>query len=113
MSTEQLGAAVCRVGVGVHNAARQLDQLANVPHQQRAPCRALMDAATTDACLDILDAAGLKTTVMASLLQAVQLHLERRAAGAFTVGAVLFSNQSGPLGQTTQAKTLLQSWKGN
>ena len=76
-------------------------------------CRALMDAATTDACLDILDAAGLKTTVMASLLQAVQLHLDRRAAGAFTVGAVLFSNQSGPLGQTTQAKTLLQSWKGN
>ena len=76
-------------------------------------CRALMDTATTDACLDILDAAGLKTTVMASLLQAVQLHLDRRAAGAFTVGAVLFSNQSGPLGQTTQAKTLLQSWKGN
>ena len=76
-------------------------------------CRALMDAATTDACLDILDAAGLKITVMASLLQAVQLHLDRRAAGAFTVGAVLFSNQSGPLGQTTQAKTLLQSWKGN
>ena len=76
-------------------------------------CRALMDAATTDACLDILDAAGLKTTVMASLLQAVQLHLDRRAAGAFTVGAVLFSNQSGPLGQTTQAKILLQSWKGN
>ena len=76
-------------------------------------CRALMDAATTDACLDILDAAGLKITVMASLLQAVQLHLDRRVAGAFTVGAVLFSNQSGPLGQTTQAKILLQSWKGN
>ena len=76
-------------------------------------CRALMDAATTDACLDILYAAGLKITVMASLLQAVQLHLDRRVAGAFTVGAVLFSNQSGPLGQTTQAKTLLQSWKGN
>ena len=78
-----------------------------------ATCRALMDAATTDACLDILDAAGLKTTVMASLLQAVQLHLDRRAAGAFTVGAVLFSNQNGPLGQTAQAKILLQSWKGN
>ena len=76
-------------------------------------CRALMDAATTDACLDILDAAGLKITVMASLLQAVQLHLDRRVEGAFTVGAVLFSNQSGPLGQTTQAKILLQSWKGN
>ena len=78
-----------------------------------ATCRALMDAATTDACLDILNASGLKTPVMASLLQAVQLHLDRRAAGAFTVGAVLFSNQSGPLGQTEQAEKLLQSWKGN
>ena len=78
-----------------------------------ATCRALMDAVTTDACLDILNAAGLKTPVMASLLQAVQLHLDRRAAGAFIVGAVLFSNQSGPLGQTEQAETLLQSWKGN
>ena len=78
-----------------------------------ATCRALMDAATTDACLDILTAANLKKTVMASLLQAIQLHLDRRAAEAFTVGAVLFSNQSGPLGQTQQAEKLLQSWKGN
>ena len=78
-----------------------------------ATCRALMDAATTDACLDILTADNLKKTVMASLLQAIQLHLDRRAAEAFTVGAVLFSNQSGPLGQTQQAEKLLQSWKGN
>ena len=78
-----------------------------------ATCRALMDAATTDACLDILTVANLKQTVMASLLQAIQLHLDRRAAEAFTVGAVLFSNQSGPLGQTQQAEKLLQSWKGN
>lgn len=78
-----------------------------------ATCRALMDAATTDACLDILTAANLKEPVMASLLRAIQLHLDRRAAEAFTVGAVLFSNQSGPLGQTQQAEKLLQSWKGN
>ena len=78
-----------------------------------ATCRALMDAATTDACLDILTAADLKEPVMASLLQAIQLHLDRRAAEAFTVGAVLFSNQNGPLGQTQQAEKLLQSWKEN
>ena len=78
-----------------------------------ATCRALMDAATTDACLDILTVANLKQTVMASLLQAIQLHLDRRAAEAFTVGAVLFSNQNGPLGQTQQAEKLLQSWKEN
>ena len=34
MGAEQLRAAVCRVGVGVHNAARQLAQLADMPHQQ-------------------------------------------------------------------------------
>ena len=77
----------------------------------RATCRALMDAATTDACLDILDVENLREPVLASLLQAIQLHLDRRAAGAFRVGAVLFSNQAGPLGQTETAAQLLQSWQ--
>ena len=74
-------------------------------------CRALMDAATTDACLAVLDGAGLRGPVMASLLDAMQIHLDRRAAGAFTVGAVVFSNRSGPLGQTKNADTLLKMWK--
>ena len=76
-----------------------------------ATCRALLDAATTDACLDILVEAGLKAPVMASLLDAVQVHLDRRAAGAFEVGAVLFSNQAGPLGQTKTADALLKKWR--
>lgn len=76
-----------------------------------ATCRALMDAATTDACLDILDAAQLREPVMASLFTAIQLHLDRRAAGAFKVGAVLFSNRNGPLGRTKTADTLLKLWK--
>ena len=76
-----------------------------------ATCRALLDAATTDACLDILVEAGLKAPVMASLLDAVQAHLDRRAAGAFEVGAVLFSNQAGPLGQTKTADALLKKWR--
>ena len=76
-----------------------------------ATCRALMDAATTDACLDILDAAQLREPVMASLLTAIQTHLDRRAAGAFKVGAVLFSNRNGPLGQTKTADTLLKLWR--
>ena len=77
-----------------------------------ATCRALMDAATTDACLEILDAANLREPVMASLLDAIQTHVDRRAAEAFRVGAVLFSNQAGPLGQTKIADTLLKTWKG-
>ena len=77
----------------------------------RKVCTALMDAATTDACLDILDAADLRTPVLESLLRAIQLHLDRRAAGTFRVGAILFSNQHGPLGQTETAAQILNEWK--
>ena len=77
----------------------------------RALCARLMDAATTDACLDLLDQAQLRVPVLESLLAAIQLHLDRRAAGMFRVGAVLFSNQHGPLGTTQTAKELLEQWK--
>ena len=77
----------------------------------RKVCTALMDAATTDACLDILDAADLRAPVLESLLRAIQLHLDRRAAGTFRVGAILFSNQHGPLGQTETATQILNEWK--
>ena len=74
-------------------------------------CAALMDAATTDACLDILDGAQLRAPVLENILAAIQMHLDRRAGGAFRVGAVLFSNQHGPLGETKTAKELMQEWQ--
>ena len=77
----------------------------------REVCGALMDAATTDACLDILDGANLRTPVLESILAAIQMHLDRRAGGGFRVGAVLFSNQHGPLGETETAKELMAEWK--
>ena len=77
----------------------------------RDVCAALMNAATTDACMEILDKAEMREPVLTSLLDAIQLHLDRRAAGALGVGAVLFSNQYGPLGQTRTAKELLDEWK--
>ena len=77
----------------------------------REVCTALYNAATTDACLEILDTAGLRKPVLQSLLAAIQLHLDRRAGEAFRVGAVLFSNQHGPLGQTETAARLLDEWK--
>lgn len=73
-------------------------------------CAALMSAATTDACLDILEEHNLKDPVLGSLLAAIQQHLDRRAGGAFRVGALLFSNQHGFLGQTTGATELLKEW---
>lgn len=60
-----------------------------------ALCRSLMDAATTDACIALLDRAGMRESVLKSLAEAIQRHLERRAMGAYGVSAVLFSNEHG------------------
>ena len=76
-----------------------------------ALCRRLLDAATTDACIPLLDAEGLRDPVLSSLTAAVQTHLERRAAGAFAVGVLLFSNQYGLLGLSPQARTLIDQWR--
>ena len=74
-------------------------------------CRALMQAATTDACLALLDGVQLREPVMDRLLTAMQHHLDHRAGGAYQVGAVLFSNQYGLLGQTETAEEMVTTWK--
>ena len=75
-----------------------------------AICRAVMQAATADACLTILDRADLRQPVLDSLLGAIQSHLERRMGDGCRVGAVLFSNQFGLLGATQPAKEMLEQW---
>jgi len=78
----------------------------------RETCAALMGAATADACVAILDREGLRRPVLDSLLAAIQRRLDRRAAGTFRTGAVLFSNEYGPLGQTAGAAEILERWEG-
>lgn len=75
-----------------------------------AVCRALMEAATADACLEILNEAGLDDAVMDSLLSAIQQHLEHRVGNRCQVGAAVFSNQFGLLGITPPVKEMLQQW---
>lgn len=74
-------------------------------------CRALMAAATTDACLEILDKAQCREAVLHSLLEAIQYHLGRRLGDGCRAGVVLFSNQYGLLGMSTPAKEIWQQWK--
>ena len=110
---------LCKLGAGVMNThSHTADGRAEVFCAHAAlcgaaheVCAALMDAATTDACLDILDGAQLRAPVLESILAAIQMHLDRRAGGAFRVGAVLFSNQHGPLGETKTAKELMREWQ--
>ena len=73
-----------------------------------ALCRALMAQVSTDGCLALLSEAGLREPVMASLLAAMQRHLDRRSGGQIRLGALCFSNEYGFLGMTEGAKELLK-----
>lgn len=73
-------------------------------------CRTLLKAATADACLAILEPVHLRRSVLDSLLQAIQSHLEHRIGSQCQIGAVLFSNAYGLLGMTQPAKEMLQQW---
>lgn len=75
-----------------------------------ATCRALMKAATADACLEILEKVQLREPVLRSLAQAIQAHLAHRLGETCQVGAVLFSNQFGLLKITQPAREMLQQW---
>lgn len=73
-----------------------------------ALCQALMAQVSSDGCLTLLSEAGLREPVMASLLAAMQRHLDRRAGGQIRLGALCFSNEYGFLGMTEGAKELLK-----
>ena len=48
---------------------------------------------------------------MARLLTAIDGHVRRRAAGAYPVGVLLFSNVYGVLGRTEGYEEVLHEWK--
>ena len=74
-------------------------------------CADIMDCATTDAALDVLEEAHLAEAVLDSLATAVQKHLDRRAGQAPKTGAVLFSRDGELVTYTKGAKELLAEWK--
>lgn len=60
----------------------------------------LMEAATTDACLEILDEEGKKEAVMQSLMKKIGQHAAHRLGGTVEVTVLVFSNRFGVLGET-------------
>ncbi len=76
----------------------------------KALCEALMGASTTDACLSLLEEAGLKDAVMERILKEIQAHLAHRVKDAYRIGAVVFSNEHGLLGMTDEARTIIGEW---
>ncbi|MGN0703295.1 MAG: cobalt-precorrin-5B (C(1))-methyltransferase CbiD, partial [Lentihominibacter sp.] len=77
---------------------------------EQSICRELMEAATTDSCIEILDKAGLRDRIMKSVLRAVQDNIQRRAGEEIMIGAVTFSNAYGWLGETEEAGDIRKKW---
>lgn len=73
-------------------------------------CARLMQAATSDACLDILEEAGYLQPVLDSLQQRMEAVLERRVQGRFRIGLVVFSKQRGLLMCNAEAQRMIQNW---
>ena len=69
--------------------------------------RALFNAPTTDAGVELLRQAGLLGPVMASLGEALDEKLKARAGEGLAIEALFFSNQYGILGGTPGAEKLL------
>ena len=72
----------------------------------RATVEALYRTVTTDDAVAILDRAGLREAVMASLTQALDEQLKRRAGAEMAIEAIFFSNRYGILGKTAGADRL-------
>lgn len=68
--------------------------------------RAIMESATTDAAIDILDKADMLNEVMAALINAIGENLQNRANGRLDIEAVMFSKTRGFLGSTSGAEKL-------
>ena len=74
---------------------------------ERELVQAVFDAPTTDAAVGLLKEAGLLEPVMASIGQALDGQLKRRAGERLAIEALFFSNQYGILGKTPGAEALL------
>ena len=83
----------------------------------RAAALEILEAATTEESLSVVIREGLLDDVMEQLTTRIHDHLNRRGGGQMLLGAVLYSNQWGYLGQTESAEELIRllnrQYKGN
>ncbi|MDR3192765.1 MAG: cobalt-precorrin-5B (C(1))-methyltransferase CbiD [Treponema sp.] len=71
----------------------------------------ILDCATTEAAIGLLEENKLWDTVKKSIFDAIQKMLDRRCGEKLISGAVLFSSQWGFLGCTAKGAELLSRWK--
>jgi cobalt-precorrin-5B (C1)-methyltransferase len=71
----------------------------------------IMDAKTTDACIEILKEKNLHDGTIDRIIKSAQEHLEYRVAGKYKVGLVIFSNKYGLLGMSEASEEIIEGWE--
>lgn len=92
--------ADCRMEILASNAIRVGADL--------ACARALLDCNTTDEALELLKEHGLMEKTMQQIMEKIQYYLNHRSYEQIKLGAVVFSNAQGYLGQTESAAELIR-----
>ena len=68
----------------------------------------ILDASTTDEALDILERYQMRQGTMKEILDRIQFYLNHRSYEQILLGAVIFNNTCGYLGQTADAAELIE-----
>lgn len=71
--------------------------------------REILEAGTTDEALAVLDRYGILKETMAIVMEKIQFYLDHRSYEQILLGAVVFSNVYGLLGQSRDAKKLMEA----
>ena len=70
----------------------------------------IMNCITTDEAIDILIEYGIKSSTMKLITERINFHLNNRADEKLEIGAIIFSNKHGLLGETENVETLLSKY---
>lgn len=71
--------------------------------------REILEAGTTDEALAVIDRYGILEETMAIVMEKIQFYLDHRSYEQILLGAVVFSNVYGLLGQTRDALKLMEA----
>lgn len=78
----------------------------------RQVIRSLMDCATTDAAIDVLESAGLLRAVIDSVMEKIGMHIGYRI-GSVPFGVIMFTNGRGLLGTYGEAQSLEKAFRAH
>lgn len=93
-----------------HNADARMETLASAAIRSGADlecAKRILHCNTTDEALDVLQEHHMLAKTMDDILKKIQFYLNHRSYNQLLLGAVVFSNVHGYLGQTEQAEKLI------